>query len=109
MLSGGQRQRMALARALLKETDIYIIDDVLSAVDGDTEKTIIANLKKIAGDKSFLITSHRISAIQWADEILVLDAGRIVDRGTHDELIARPGYYRDIYHHQSESMAGDDA
>lgn len=102
MLSGGQRQRIALARALLKKSDIYILDDVLSAVDHDTEKKIIANLRRFAPGKSFIIASHRVSAIQWADEILVLEDGRIQDRGTHGDLVSRPGFYRDIYEYQSE-------
>lgn len=104
MLSGGQRQRMALARALMKDSDIYVLDDVLSAVDHETEKTIIANLRKFAPGKSFILTSHRISAIQWADEILVMDEGRVIDRGTHEQLVGRPGYYREIYDYQSKDL-----
>lgn len=107
MLSGGQRQRIALARALLKEADIYILDDVLSAVDHDTEKRIIGNLKQFSGGKSFIIAAHRISALQWADEILVLDEGNVVDRGTHDELIARSGFYQEVHQYQSQSLDGD--
>ncbi len=107
MLSGGQRQRIALARALLKQSDIYILDDVLSAVDHDTEKKIIANLRQFASGKSFIIASHRVSAIQWADEILVLADGGIQDRGSHNELVSRPGFYRDIYHYQSEHPEGE--
>ena len=104
MLSGGQRQRMALARSLLKIADIYVLDDVLSAVDHETEKTIIANIREFAPGKSFMITSHRISAIQWADEILVMANGAIVDRGSHAALIERPGYYQDIYKYQSRKL-----
>ncbi|WP_372364476.1 ABC transporter ATP-binding protein [Candidatus Uabimicrobium sp. HlEnr_7] len=102
MLSGGQRQRVALARALLKDADIYVLDDVLSAVDHETESTIIENLRNFATEKSFIIISHRISAIQWADEILVMQDGGIVDRGTHNELIAKPGFYQEIYQYQAQ-------
>ncbi len=101
MLSGGQRQRIALARALMKESDIYVLDDVLSAVDHETEKRIIANLRVQRSGKSFIIASHRVSAVQWADEIIVLDQGRIVDRGTHQQLIERPGFYAEIYQYQN--------
>lgn len=104
MLSGGQRQRMALARALLKRSEIYILDDVLSAVDHETEKAIIANIKGFAAGKSFIIAAHRVSALQWADEILVMDGGRVVDRGTHETLIGRSGFYRDIYQYQSQHV-----
>ena len=102
MLSGGQRQRIALARALLKDADIYILDDVLSAVDHETEKEIIAKMRSFAADKSLIISSHRVSAIQWADEILVMDKGRIIDRGVHEALVGRTGFYQDIFHYQSQ-------
>ncbi|BBM87477.1 ABC transporter ATP-binding protein [Candidatus Uabimicrobium amorphum] len=102
MLSGGQRQRVALARALIKEADIYILDDVLSAVDHETESTIIENLRNFANEKSFIIVSHRISAIQWADEILVLENGKVIDRGTHSQLISKPGFYQEIYQYQAQ-------
>lgn len=101
MLSGGQRQRIALARALIKEADIYILDDVLSAVDYETEQHILQNLRNFVQGKSFIIVSHRISAVRWADEILVLKEGEIVDRGSHEELVSRPGYYQEIWHCQS--------
>ena len=107
MLSGGQRQRIALARALLKQADIFVLDDVLSAVDHDTEKTIIANLKAGAAGKSFVITSHRLSAVQWADEILVMKEGGIEARGSHQHLVNQPGYYSEIYAYQSQET--DDA
>ena len=102
MLSGGQRQRIALARALLKDADVYVLDDVLSAVDHETEKNIISNIRDFAPGKSFIIASHRVSAIQWADEILVVEDGAVIDKGTHEELAARPGFYRDIYRYQSQ-------
>ncbi|CAM2006260.1 ABC transporter ATP-binding protein [Acanthopleuribacter pedis] len=102
MLSGGQRQRIALARALLKEADLYVLDDVLSAVDHETEKKIIQNLRRMEPKRSFLIASHRISAIQWADEILVFEQGSVVQRGNHAQLIQQPGFYQDIYQYQAE-------
>ena len=102
MLSGGQRQRIALARALLKRAEIYIFDDVLSAVDHDTEKKIIRNIRAFAPGKSFIIASHRVSAIQRADEILVLDQGTVVARGNHEALMAGKNFYRDIFLYQSE-------
>jgi ABC-type multidrug transport system fused ATPase/permease subunit len=101
MLSGGQRQRIALARCFLKDTVFYILDDVLSAVDQETQRTILENLKTRSAMSSFLIVSHRISAVQWCDEILVLEQGCIVDRGSHRELISRPGYYRASFEYQS--------
>lgn len=104
MLSGGQRQRMALARALLKPANIIVLDDVLSAVDHETEKLILENLREYASEKAFIIASHRVSAIQWADEILVMNEGQIVDRGTHGDLCDRPGFYRDIYNYQSQKL-----
>ncbi len=100
MLSGGQRQRVALARCLLKEAPFYILDDVLSAVDHSTESLIIQNLKKLQNEKSFFIVSHRVSAVQWSDEILVLVDGKVIDRGSHQELIERAGFYREIYEYQ---------
>lgn len=107
MLSGGQRQRIALARALMKEAHIYILDDVLSAVDHETEKRIVGNLRENQKDKAFIIASHRVSAVQWADEILVMDDGRILDRGTHEALVERPGFYQDIFRYQSSHEEGD--
>ncbi len=104
MLSGGQRQRIALARALLKRADIFLLDDVLSAVDHETEKRIITNIRRFAHGKSLIIASHRVSAIQWVDEILVLENGSISCRGTHEQLIDRDGFYRDIYNYQSQKM-----
>lgn len=104
MLSGGQRQRVALARALLKEANIYILDDVLSAVDHETESIIIENLRNFSTKKSFIIISHRVSAVQWADEILVLENGTISDRGTHSELIKKAGFYKEIYQYQLQGQ-----
>lgn len=104
MLSGGQRQRIALARCLLKDAQIYILDDVLSAVDHETEKDIIDALRERVSGKSFIIAGHRISGVQWADEILVVKDGRIVDRGTHESLKSKPGFYQDIYNYQAKDL-----
>ncbi len=95
-LSGGQRQRVALARALLRDAPIVLLDDVLSAVDHATEQELIATLRGRSG-ATRLVVSHRLSALVHADFILVLDAGRLVDQGTHDELLSRPGAYRDAW------------
>ena len=105
LLSGGQRQRIALARSLLKEADIYILDDVLSAVDYETEKIIIENLRKFFQKKSLIISSHRISAIQWADEICILDQGSIIARGNHNELLEKSDYYRQVFQHQTTGQS----
>ncbi len=102
MLSGGQRQRIALARCLLKDAAVYVLDDVLSAVDHETEKAIVANLRAFCPGKTFIIASHRVSAVQWADEILVLEGGRVAARGAHRDLVDRPGFYRDIYAYQAQ-------
>jgi ATP-binding cassette, subfamily B, multidrug efflux pump len=101
MLSGGQRQRVALARALYREdADIVLLDDVLSAVDHDTERRLVGELSAIRAGTTrptTFIVSHRVSAIRHADRILVLEDGALIDQGTHDELVARPGPYRQTY------------
>ncbi len=98
-LSGGQKQRISLARALLKEPSILILDDTTSAVDMETEAEIQRDLKKLEGHTVFII-AHRISSIKDADVILVVENGRITESGTHDELIAKGGYYRKVFEHQ---------
>jgi ATP-binding cassette subfamily B multidrug efflux pump len=100
-LSGGQKQRVSIARAIIKDPAILILDDSLSAVDTVTEKQILSNLKTIRNDKTNLIISHRISTIEHADEIIVLDNGQICERGTHDELLKERGLYYEIYIEQS--------
>lgn len=96
-LSGGQKQRISIARALLTRPEILILDDALSAVDAQTEKNILASLRRERAGMTNLIVSHRLSAVQNADLILVMERGRIIDRGTHDELVKRPGYYQEEY------------
>lgn len=99
-LSGGQKQRIGIARAFLKDPDILILDDAMSAVDGRTEKNIINNIKKIREGKTMIISSHRISQVKDLDEIVVLDEGKIIERGTHDELIREGKWYSRQYKNQ---------
>lgn len=100
-LSGGQKQRISIARAFLKESDILILDDVMSAVDGKTERNITNNINKIRQEKTMIVSSHRISQIKDFDEIIVLDEGRIVERGKHEELIKKGKWYARQYENQS--------
>jgi ATP-binding cassette subfamily B protein len=99
-LSGGQKQRTALARALAIDPRILILDDALSAVDTYTEEEILRGLSTVMRQRTSIIVSHRISTVRGADQILVLDAGRIVQRGTHDELVTREGLYAELYRKQ---------
>jgi ATP-binding cassette subfamily B multidrug efflux pump len=103
MLSGGQKQRATLARALLLDAPFLILDDCLSSVDAETEDVILKRLKSVFKEKSCVIISHRISAVKEADEILVLDEGRIIERGTHRELVLKGGVYADLYRQQQLS------
>ena len=105
-LSGGQKQRVALARAMLKPCELLILDDVLSAVDHDTERVLADRIHGLAGARSLLIVSHRISVLERADRVVVLDGGRVVDEGRHDELAARPGPYREAWRRQADEAAG---
>ncbi len=100
-LSGGQKQRAAIARALAQDAPILIFDDSLSAVDAETDARIRRSLREAKGDATVILVSHRLTTLQTADQILVLKDGNLIDRGTHAELIARPGLYRDIYEIQS--------
>jgi ATP-binding cassette subfamily B protein len=99
-LSGGQKQRVSIARALLLDADILILDDCLSAVDARTEAAILEGLKSRGGSQTTFIATHRLSAVEHADLILVLDQGRIVERGTHTDLVRAGGWYQKMYEHQ---------
>jgi ATP-binding cassette subfamily B protein len=108
-LSGGQRQRTSLARALLPEPVILILDDTTSAVDTETERQIEASLRRVMAGRTTFIVSHRVSAVCSADEILVLDRGRIAERGTHEELVALGGIYARMVGVQTGAVEGADA
>ncbi|WP_042456631.1 ABC transporter transmembrane domain-containing protein [Neobacillus dielmonensis] len=99
-LSGGQKQRISIARALLMNPEVLILDDSLSAVDAKTEEAILSSLRENREGKTTIITSHRLSAIQHADLILVIDEGQIMERGTHESLMADAGWYKEMYLHQ---------
>ena len=99
-LSGGQKQRVSIARAIIKNPKIYIFDDCLSAVDTETEEQILKNLKSISKNNTTLIVSHRISAAQNADKVIVLDNGEIVQQGTHSQLLNQHGIFHDMYEQQ---------
>lgn len=99
-LSGGQKQRVSIARALIKDAPILILDDALSAVDTETEEKILQNLEKHSKDITTLIVTHRVSSAKNADQIIVLDNGKIVEQGTHNELINTGGYYSELYQKQ---------
>ena len=107
-LSGGQKQRLGIARALLSDPDILILDDSLSAVDSNTEKTIIENIKKTREGKTNIIVAHRISAVRHADKIVVLDNGRILNFGTHEELIEKCPWYRQLDEYQNKEVEDDE-
>lgn len=107
MLSGGQKQRISIARAILQNAEILVLDDSLSAVDGQTEFTILQNLSRWRQGRTLIISAHRLSALVEADNILVLSQGTITAQGEHDSLIAQSGWYKDMYHYQQIEAALD--
>ena len=106
-LSGGQKQRLAIARAFMKDADVMILDDSLSAVDGKTESNIIKNLKLNRSKKTNIIVAHRLSAVMHANNIIVMDKGEIIEEGTHQELMDKNGYYARLFHEQEMVKDGD--
>ncbi|THF52667.1 ABC transporter ATP-binding protein [Flavobacterium supellecticarium] len=99
-LSGGQKQRVSIARALIKNAPILLLDDCLSAVDTETEEAILSNLMDFCKDKTTIIVSHRVSSAKNADQIIILDNGKIIQQGTHNQLVNQDGYYKDLYFKQ---------
>jgi len=108
MLSGGQKQRISIARALLLNAEILVLDDALSAVDGRTEHQILHNLRQWGEGRTVIISAHRLSALTEASEILVMQHGHIAQRGQHEQLADQPGWYRDMYRYQQLEAALDD-
>ncbi|MBP6801045.1 MAG: ATP-binding cassette domain-containing protein, partial [Zoogloea sp.] len=107
-LSGGEKQRVAIARTLLKNPDILIFDEATSALDSRTEKAIQAQLDAAARGRTTLVIAHRLSTVMNADEIIVLDQGRIIERGTHTQLLARAGAYAQMWALQLEEREAEE-
>lgn len=106
-LSGGQKQRISIARALIKDPEILLLDDAMSAVDGKTEAKIIENIRKERAGKTTFITAHRLSAVQHADWIVVMDAGEIVEEGTHEQLLKEGKWYKEQFDRQQSDSYGE--
>ena len=107
-LSGGQRQRIAIARALLRNPPILILDEATSALDTESELQVQRAIDSLLDERTVLVIAHRLSTVRRADQILVLDGGRIVQRGTHDQLLAQEGLYRHLYELQFQGEGADD-
>ena len=109
-LSGGQKQRTSLARAVLRRPKILILDDSLSSVDTDTEERILRRLREVMRQRTTILISHRVSTVKDADQIIVMRDGRVIEHGTHDQLLALGGYYADLYQKQllEEELARDE-
>ena len=103
-LSGGQIQRISIARSFIKDSEIYLFDDCFSSLDTDTEDRIINNLKNNFKNKTLLIVSHRVSCVKHADNIIVLENGKIIQNGTHKELIKNEGFYKELYTKQNSEI-----
>ncbi len=103
-LSGGQAQRISIARSFIKDSEIYLFDDCFSSLDSDTEDRILKNLKNNFKNKTLIIISHRVSCVKHADNIIVLDNGRIIQNGSHNELLKNEGYYKDLYLKQNSEI-----
>jgi len=97
LLSGGQRQRIAIARALLKDAPLLILDEAMSALDTESERRIQAALEQLVKDRTTLVIAHRLSTVEQADRIIVMSEGAIIESGTHAELLAKEGHYAQLY------------
>jgi len=105
LLSGGQRQRVAIARAMLKDAPILILDEATAALDNESERLVQDALEHLMPDRTTLVIAHRLSTIEHADQVLVLDEGRLVEQGTHAELLARGGIYAHLHRMQFREPA----
>ena len=106
LLSGGQRQRIAIARAILKDAPILVLDEATSALDSESERLIQDALKRLLSNRTVLVIAHRLSTIEHADQIAVLDAGKIIEIGTHAELLAKNGQYALLHRMQFRDTGG---